>query len=161
MKTFGMSLLATFAAAPALVAGASLHSRFATPAPSTFSSLAACGAQPAVYSCENTTIIENTCCSPTPGGLVLATQYWNTYTGLESSGQFLPAESWTIHGFAQSAAIAIDRKAWNTSLFALYDLSGLRRASGTLNATPASNCAATGIHYYERTPSSEVSKYLS
>ncbi|KAL8276342.1 hypothetical protein RQP46_011267 [Phenoliferia psychrophenolica] len=60
--------------------------------------LAAAGNQAPVYSCENTTTIQNTCCSPTPGALVLATQYWNTYTGLESSGQFLPENSWTIHG---------------------------------------------------------------
>lgn len=40
----------------------------------------------------------DTCCVETFGGLVLATQYWNTYTGLESEGQVLPKDTWTIHG---------------------------------------------------------------
>ncbi|RYP81722.1 hypothetical protein DL769_001872 [Monosporascus sp. CRB-8-3] len=40
----------------------------------------------------------HTCCVETFGGLVLATQYWNTYTGLESEGQVLPKDTWTIHG---------------------------------------------------------------
>ena len=30
--------------------------------------------------------------------VVLSTQFWNTYTGLESAGQLLPKGSWTIHG---------------------------------------------------------------
>ena len=84
--------------------------------PDTFPTLKACASQPAVYSCENTTAISNTCCSPTPGGLgmsislrisqilsltlgaVLQTQFWSTYTGLERKGQLLPKGSWTIHG---------------------------------------------------------------
>ncbi|KXJ92238.1 ribonuclease T2 family protein [Microdochium bolleyi] len=40
----------------------------------------------------------DTCCVETYGGLVLQTQYWNTYTGLEKQGQLLPENSWTIHG---------------------------------------------------------------
>ncbi|KAH8700915.1 ribonuclease T2-like protein, partial [Talaromyces proteolyticus] len=40
----------------------------------------------------------DTCCSETFGGLFLSTQFWNTYTGLESEGQVLPANSWTLHG---------------------------------------------------------------
>ncbi|KFH47797.1 Ribonuclease Trv-like protein [Hapsidospora chrysogenum ATCC 11550] len=40
----------------------------------------------------------DTCCVETYGGLVLQTQYWNTYTGLESKGQLLPQYEWTIHG---------------------------------------------------------------
>jgi ribonuclease T2 len=40
----------------------------------------------------------NTCCTETFGGLVLSTQFWSTYTGLESAGQLLPANSWTLHG---------------------------------------------------------------
>ena len=28
----------------------------------------------------------------------MQTQYWNTYTGLESKGQLLPQYEWTIHG---------------------------------------------------------------
>jgi len=66
--------------------------------PNTFPNLAACVNEPLVFSCENTTAIKNTCCSPTPGGLVLQTQYWDTYTGLEDQGQLLPKDSWTIHG---------------------------------------------------------------
>ncbi len=66
--------------------------------PSTVPSILSCAKQTPTYSCENTTVIENTCCSPTPGGLVLQTQFWSTYTGLEKKGQKLPAGSWTIHG---------------------------------------------------------------
>ncbi|KIY69142.1 ribonuclease T2 [Cylindrobasidium torrendii FP15055 ss-10] len=65
---------------------------------STAPSLLSCLSQEPVYSCENTTAIANTCCSPTPGGLVLQTQFWSTYTGLEEEGQLLPEQSWTIHG---------------------------------------------------------------
>ncbi len=64
----------------------------------TYPSIAACAHQPAVWSCENTAPIANTCCSPTPGGLVLATQFWDTHTGLERHGQKLPKGSWGIHG---------------------------------------------------------------
>lgn len=63
-----------------------------------YPSISSCLSQPSVFSCENTTLIKNTCCSPTPGGLVLQTQYWSTWTGLESQGQKLPKASWTIHG---------------------------------------------------------------
>ncbi|KAF4126774.1 ribonuclease T2 [Geosmithia morbida] len=40
----------------------------------------------------------DTCCVETYGGLLLQTQFWNTYTGLESKGQLLPRDDWTIHG---------------------------------------------------------------
>lgn len=66
--------------------------------PSTLPSLLTCLNEPSVFSCENTTTIKNTCCSPTPGGLVLQTQFWSTWTGLEKKGQLLPKDSWTIHG---------------------------------------------------------------
>ncbi|KAI0052543.1 ribonuclease T2 [Auriscalpium vulgare] len=66
--------------------------------PNTFPSIAACANEPFTFSCENTTAIQNTCCSPTPGGLVLQTQFWDTYTGFEQKGQLLPKGSWTIHG---------------------------------------------------------------
>ncbi|TFK56687.1 ribonuclease T2 [Heliocybe sulcata] len=68
------------------------------PVPETYPNLTACVNAPLTYSCENTTAIANTCCSPTPGGLVLQTQFWSTYTGLEAQGQLLPKNSWTIHG---------------------------------------------------------------
>jgi ribonuclease T2 len=42
--------------------------------------------------------LTDSCCTETYGGLVLATQFWNTYTGLESKGQVLPKDSWTLHG---------------------------------------------------------------
>lgn len=38
------------------------------------------------------------CCTETYGGLVLQTQFWSTYTGLEDQGQLLPADTWTLHG---------------------------------------------------------------
>jgi ribonuclease T2 len=40
----------------------------------------------------------DTCCTETFGGLLLQTQIWSTYTGLESVGQVLPKNSWTVHG---------------------------------------------------------------
>ncbi|KAF9479700.1 ribonuclease T2 [Pholiota conissans] len=66
--------------------------------PNTFPQLSACISESSFFSCENTTTISNTCCSPTPGGLVLQTQFWDTFTGLEKKGQLLPKNSWTIHG---------------------------------------------------------------
>ncbi|KAI0068169.1 ribonuclease T2 [Artomyces pyxidatus] len=86
------------AATAATAAGvASKHKGYSS-VPNTFPSIAACATEPSVFSCENTTAIQNTCCSPTPGGLVLQTQFWDTYTGYESQGQLLPHNSWTIHG---------------------------------------------------------------
>ena len=84
---------AVLLAAAAQGASASLFSL-----PQTFPNITACVSEPAAYSCENTTAIANTCCSPTPGGLVLQTQFWDTYTGYERKGQLLPKGSWTIHG---------------------------------------------------------------
>ncbi|SJL06269.1 related to ribonucleases [Armillaria ostoyae] len=66
--------------------------------PATYPNISSCALQTPTYSCENTTVISNTCCSPTPGGLVLVTQFWSRYTGLEKQGQLLPKGSWTIHG---------------------------------------------------------------
>jgi ribonuclease T2 len=40
----------------------------------------------------------DSCCVETFGGLVLSTQFWDTYTGLESSGQVLPKDTWSLHG---------------------------------------------------------------
>jgi ribonuclease T2 len=39
-------------------------------------------------------------CSETYGGLLLSTQFWTVYTGLEEANppQKLPAESWGVHG---------------------------------------------------------------
>ncbi|KND92985.1 Ribonuclease Le2 [Tolypocladium ophioglossoides CBS 100239] len=42
--------------------------------------------------------VADTCCTETYGGLLVATQFWNTFTGLESKGQIYPKDSWTIHG---------------------------------------------------------------
>jgi len=40
----------------------------------------------------------DSCEVETFGGLVLSTQFWDTYTGLESMGQLLPEGSFTLHG---------------------------------------------------------------
>lgn len=44
----------------------------------------------------------------------LATQFWDTYTGLESEGQILPKGSWTLHGlwpdFCNGTHITTDMK---------------------------------------------------
>jgi len=58
----------------------------------------ACVDLPLQYSCENTTALTNSCCNVVKGGLVLQTQLWDTYTGLERFGQLLPQGSWGIHG---------------------------------------------------------------
>jgi hypothetical protein len=42
--------------------------------------------------------VTDSCCTETFGGLVLSTQFWNTYTGLESQSQVLPKNTWTLHG---------------------------------------------------------------
>ncbi|CZS99491.1 related to ribonucleases [Rhynchosporium graminicola] len=42
--------------------------------------------------------VTDSCCTETFGGLVLSTQFWDTHTGLESEGQVLPANTWTLHG---------------------------------------------------------------
>ncbi|KZV74893.1 ribonuclease T2 [Peniophora sp. CONT] len=60
--------------------------------------LSACSALPIVYSCENTTAFTDSCCNIAGGGLVLQTQFWDTYTGYEHKGQLLPKDSWTVHG---------------------------------------------------------------
>ncbi|KAK5998461.1 Ribonuclease Le2 [Cladobotryum mycophilum] len=49
-------------------------------------------------SCEAVPDKVDTCCVETFGGLILQTQFWSTYTGLEAKGQVLPQDSWTIHG---------------------------------------------------------------
>ncbi|KAM7220926.1 Ribonuclease T2-like protein [Rhypophila decipiens] len=57
-------------------------------------------------SCSKNAVFGQTdsCCSETYGGLVLSTQFWSTYTGLEiptspsAEPQLLPSQSWTIHG---------------------------------------------------------------
>lgn len=36
------------------------------------------------------------CCTETFGGLLLQTQFWDTYTGREAQGQLLPKDTWTI-----------------------------------------------------------------
>ncbi|KAL1310471.1 hypothetical protein AAFC00_000763 [Neodothiora populina] len=54
----------------------------------------------AVLSCSskaNPSLVDS-CCVETYGGLFLSTQFWSIYTGLESEGQLLPADSWTLHG---------------------------------------------------------------
>lgn len=40
----------------------------------------------------------DTCCTETFGGLLLSTQFWSTWTGLEDKGQKLPRDVWTLHG---------------------------------------------------------------
>ncbi|GAB0132726.1 hypothetical protein EsDP_00001154 [Epichloe bromicola] len=42
--------------------------------------------------------VKDTCCTETYGGLLVATQLWSTFTGLESKGQMYAKDSWSIHG---------------------------------------------------------------
>ncbi|KAL9621974.1 MAG: hypothetical protein Q9160_003636 [Pyrenula sp. 1 TL-2023] len=59
-----------------------------------------CALSPPVLSCSPaaTPSLTDSCCSETFGGLLLSTQFWDTRTGLESQGQLLPPQSWTLHG---------------------------------------------------------------
>ncbi|KAG6004149.1 hypothetical protein E4U21_001366 [Claviceps maximensis] len=41
---------------------------------------------------------DDTCCTETYGGLLVATQLWSTFTGLETEGQVYAKNSWSIHG---------------------------------------------------------------
>ena len=42
--------------------------------------------------------VTDSCCTDAFAGLVLSTQFWNTYTGLESQGQVLQKNTWALHG---------------------------------------------------------------
>lgn len=56
-------------------------------------------AEPQLLSCPSQNPLDvDSCCTETFGGLVLLTQFWSTYTGLESQGQLLPSDTWTLHG---------------------------------------------------------------
>lgn len=59
-----------------------------------------CVLSPDYKSCSARATPDNvdTCCVETFGGLLLQTQFWNTYTGLEDEGQLLPRASWGVHG---------------------------------------------------------------
>jgi ribonuclease T2 len=58
-----------------------------------------CVLQPQLPSCPPADPFKvDSCCTETFGGLVLTTQFWSTYTGLEYQGQLLPADTWTLHG---------------------------------------------------------------
>ena len=59
-----------------------------------------CVLSPDYKSCSRQATPEkvDTCCVETFGGLLLLTQFWNTYTGLEKEGQLLPRASWGVHG---------------------------------------------------------------
>ncbi|KEF57774.1 uncharacterized protein A1O9_05694 [Exophiala aquamarina CBS 119918] len=59
-----------------------------------------CTQDPSVLSCSpgaDPSKVDS-CCTETYGGLVLLTQFWSTWTGLEDKGQKLPADTWTLHG---------------------------------------------------------------
>lgn len=59
-----------------------------------------CVIEPSLLSCSagaQANLVDS-CCTETYGGLLLSTQFWDTYTGLESSGQLIPSKSWTLHG---------------------------------------------------------------
>ncbi|KAH7930383.1 ribonuclease T2 [Leucogyrophana mollusca] len=83
-----------------LLAVTAVEATFPSPwnLPTTYPNLTACTSLPVQYSCENTTVLTNSCCNVVKGGLVLQTQFWDTYTGLEDEGQLLPKGSWGIHG---------------------------------------------------------------
>ncbi|KAK9899000.1 hypothetical protein P389DRAFT_194014 [Cystobasidium minutum MCA 4210] len=69
-----------------------------TPLPYSFIQPAnhSCVLQEKLPSCPNQDPTQvDSCCVETYGGLVLATQFWNTYT---QPDQKLPANHWTLHG---------------------------------------------------------------
>ncbi|KAF2682414.1 ribonuclease T2 [Lentithecium fluviatile CBS 122367] len=58
-----------------------------------------CALQKPLFSCPpQDPLLVDSCCVETFGGLLLSTQFWDTYTGLESKGQLLPKDVWTLHG---------------------------------------------------------------
>ncbi|KAF2198429.1 ribonuclease T2 [Delitschia confertaspora ATCC 74209] len=58
-----------------------------------------CLKEPSLLSCPSQDPSKvNSCCTETFGGLILSTQFWSTYTGLESEGQFQPKDTWSLHG---------------------------------------------------------------
>ena len=58
-----------------------------------------CQLQKPLLSCPSQNVTDvDSCCVETFGGLVLSTQFWSTYTGLESQGQILPKDTWSLHG---------------------------------------------------------------
>ncbi|WFD27805.1 ribonuclease T2 [Malassezia nana] len=60
-----------------------------------------CAIKPAVRSCSLAALdlaSLDTCCTETYGGQLLATQFWDTYTGRENDSQLLPQKHWTLHG---------------------------------------------------------------
>lgn len=61
--------------------------------PALYPNLKRCVDLPLQYSCENTTVLANSCCNIVGSGLVLQTRFWDTYTGLERFGQLLPQGS--------------------------------------------------------------------
>lgn len=77
---------------------ANAYSQLHQTIPTTYPDLTNCSTETLQYSCENTTVVLDSCCSVIRGGLVLQTQFWSTWTGLEEEGQLLPKGSWTIHG---------------------------------------------------------------
>ncbi|KAF2109534.1 ribonuclease T2-like protein [Lophiotrema nucula] len=58
-----------------------------------------CLLQKPLLSCppQNPALVDS-CCVETYGGLLLSTQFWDTYTGREEEGQLLPEGAWTLHG---------------------------------------------------------------
>ncbi|KAL1411773.1 hypothetical protein Q8F55_002740 [Vanrija albida] len=82
-----------------LAVGFAALAALATPAAALASDNHTCAVLPQYYSCElpSTEVHYDTCCTPVEG-LVLVTQFWDTYTGLEAQGSVLPKDSWTIHG---------------------------------------------------------------
>merc|ERR1711939_1256884 len=98
-----MSRPTAFAVVAIAAAGAQLVA-----AQAGFSSLPYPGITPFNHTCSLDTVYSScpeqnytsvdSCCTETFGGLVIATQFWDTYTGLESEGQLLPKEAWTLHG---------------------------------------------------------------
>ncbi|KAF2270349.1 ribonuclease T2 [Lojkania enalia] len=58
-----------------------------------------CILQKPLLSCPPQSPLEvDSCCVETFGGLLLSTQFWDTYTGREDEGQLLPEKAWTLHG---------------------------------------------------------------
>jgi ribonuclease T2 len=92
------NIMSSFLALLTIAANFGLHASAFSQWPNTRPDLAACLDQPIVFSCENTTAIEDSCCTVAKGGLVLQTQFWDTYTGFEKESQLLPKDSWTVHG---------------------------------------------------------------
>jgi hypothetical protein len=63
---------------------------------------------------------------------VLSTQFWSTYTGLESQGQVLPKDTWSLHGLYVAYIDTIMYEFRNTYASPVGPISAMARTPSTV-----------------------------